>query len=63
MVRGPALVRALEPLVRHETQRVRRDRLSWVSQHYLRDETVRAATARLVAAHTGIPWARALGRW
>ena len=51
----------LELLVRHETQRVRRDRLSWVSQHYLRDETVRAATVRLVAAHTGIPWARAWG--
>ena len=37
----------LEPLVRHETQRLRRDRLSWVSQHDLRDETLRAANARL----------------
>ncbi len=53
----------LEPLVRHETQRLRRDRLSWVSQHDLRDETWRAANARLVAAHTGIPLARAWGRW
>ena len=44
----------LEPLVRHETQRLRRDRLSWVSQHYLRDETLRAA-------HTGIPLAHAWG--
>ena len=44
----------LEPLVRHETQSLRRDRLSWVSQNYLRDETLRAANARLVAAQTGI---------
>ena len=51
----------LEPLVRHETQRLRHDRLSWVSQHYLRDETLRAANARLVAAQTGIPLARAWG--
>ena len=51
----------LEPLVRHETQSLRRDRLSWVSQNYLRDETVRAANARLVAAPTGIPLARAWG--
>ena len=51
----------LEPLVRHETQSLRRDRLSWVSQHYLRDETLRAANARLVAAQTGIPLARAWG--
>ncbi len=49
----------LEPLVRHETQSLRRDRLSWVSQNYLRDETLRAANARLVAAQTGIPLARA----
>ena len=51
----------LEPLVRHETQSLRRDRLSWVSQNYLRDETLRAANARLVAAQTGIPLARAWG--
>ena len=40
---------------------MRRDRLSWVSQNYLRDETLRAANARLVAAQTGIPLARAWG--
>ena len=51
----------LEPLVRHETQSLRRDRLSWVSQNYLRDETLRTANARLVAAQTGIPLARAWG--
>ena len=51
----------LEPLVRHETQSLRRDRLSWVSQNYLRDETLRASNARLVAAQTGIPLARAWG--
>ena len=47
--------------MRHETQSLRRDRLSWVSQNYLRDETLRAANARLVAAQTGIPLARAWG--
>ena len=52
----------LEPLVRHETQSLRRDRLSWVSQNYQRDETLRAANA-LVAAQTGIPLGARLGRW
>ena len=51
-----------EPLLRHETQSLRRDRLSWVSQKYLRDETLSAANARLVAAQIGIPLARAWAR-
>ena len=55
-----AFVRATT-LVRHETQSLRRDCLSWVSQNYLRDETLRAANARLGAAQTGIPLARAWG--
>jgi Tn3 transposase DDE domain len=51
----------LEPLVRHDMQSLRRDRLSWVSQNYLRDETLTAANARLVAAQNGIPLAHAWG--
>ena len=61
MLLAEACNTGLEPLVRHETQSLRRDRLSWVSQNYLRDETLRAANARLVAAQTGIPLARAWG--
>ncbi len=51
----------LEPLVRQDMQSLRRDRLSWVSQNYLRDETLTAANARLVAAQNGIPLAHAWG--
>jgi TnpA family transposase len=40
---------------------LRRDRLSWVNQNYVRDETLVAANALLVAAQNGIPLARAWG--
>ncbi|EQD36363.1 Transposase, Tn3, partial [mine drainage metagenome] len=46
----------LEPLVRYDVPSLRRERLSWVSQNYLRDETLTAANARLVAAQDEIPW-------
>lgn len=50
-----------EPLVRHDTQSLRRDRLSWVSQNYLREETLTAANAGLVAAQNDIPLAHVWG--
>src|SRR5260370_5040222 len=50
-----------EPLVRNDIPALRRDRLSWVNQNYLRDETLTAANARLVAAQNGIPLAHAWG--
>lgn len=50
----------LEPLVRPETPALRRSRLSWVRQNYLRAETLTQANARLVAAQNGIDLAR---RW
>lgn len=40
-----------EPMVRPEIPALRRDHLSWVSQNFIRDETLRTANAILVAAH------------
>jgi hypothetical protein len=50
----------LEPLVRPDTPALRRSRLSWVRQNYLRAETLTQANARLVADQNGIDLAR---RW
>lgn len=50
----------LEPLVRPDVQALRRSRLSWVRQNYLRAETLTQANARLVTAQNGIDLAR---RW
>ena len=44
-----------EPFIRYENQALRRDRLAWVKQHYVRDDTLTAANARLVAAQTKTP--------
>ena len=41
-----------EPFIRYENPALRRDRLAWVKQHYVRDDTLTAANARLVAAQT-----------
>ncbi len=51
----------LEPLVRRDIPALRRDRLSWVSQNYIRDETLIAANARLVASQNRIALAHAWG--
>lgn len=50
----------LEPLVRPDIPALRRSRLSWVRQNYLRTETLTQANVRLVAAQNGIDLAR---RW
>jgi TnpA family transposase len=50
----------LEPLVRPDVPALRRSRLSWVRQNYLRLETLTRANARLVAAQNGLDLAR---RW
>ncbi|MDA8250593.1 MAG: Tn3 family transposase [Rhodospirillales bacterium] len=50
----------LEPLVRPDVPSLRRSRLSWVRQNYLRAETLTPANARLVAAQNGVNLAR---RW
>lgn len=49
-----------EPLLRKDVPALRRSRLSWVRQNYLREETLTLANARLVAAQNGVELAR---RW
>jgi TnpA family transposase len=50
----------LEPLLRPDVPSLRRSRLSWVRQNYIRAETLTQANARLVAAQNCIDLAR---RW
>jgi hypothetical protein len=40
----------IEPLIRGDVPALHRDRLSWVDQNYIRDDTLTAANAMLVAA-------------
>jgi TnpA family transposase len=50
-----------EPFIRHDTPALHRDRIAWVKQNYLRDETITAGNATLVAAQNRIDLAHALG--
>ena len=50
-----------EPLIRHDVPALRRERLAWVDQNYIRDDTLVAANAILVAAQNQIPLARIWG--
>ncbi len=50
-----------EPLIRHDVQALRRERLAWVNQNYLRDDTLVAANAILVAAQNRVALAHAWG--
>ena len=45
----------LEPLTRNDVPALRRSRLSWVSQNFIRNETLVEANACLVAEHNKIP--------
>lgn len=47
-----------EPFVRQDTPALQRDRLLWVDQNYVRDETLIACNAVLVAAQNSIALAR-----
>ncbi len=51
----------LEPLLQPEDPALARARLSWVAQNFVRDETIAAANARLVAAQNALPTARLWG--
>ena len=51
----------LEPLIRGDMPALKRDRLSWVDQNYIRDDTLRAANAMLVAAQSSIELANQWG--
>ncbi|MEP9564558.1 Tn3-like element ISXc4 family transposase [Xanthomonas perforans] len=50
-----------EPLVRPDTPALKRDRLMWVDQNYVRDDTLTACNAVLVAAQSRIALARTWG--
>ncbi|MBV8917195.1 MAG: Tn3 family transposase, partial [Bradyrhizobium sp.] len=50
-----------EPLIRRDTPALRRSRLSWVRQNYIRAETLTRANAALVAAQNRIPLAHVWG--
>jgi TnpA family transposase len=50
-----------EPLIRLDTPALRRSRLSWVRQNYIRAETLTRSNAVLVAAQNRIPLALAWG--
>jgi TnpA family transposase len=50
-----------EPLIRRDNPALRRSRLSWVRQNYIRAETLTRSTATLVAAQNRILLARAWG--
>ena len=50
-----------EPLIRQDVPALRRERLAWVSQNYLRDDTLVKANASLVAAQSRITLAKAWG--
>ena len=51
----------LEPLIRGDVPALKRDRLSWVDQNYIREDTLTAANVTLVAAHNRIELANAWG--
>ena len=51
----------IEPLIRNEIQALKRGRLSWVNQNYVRDETLTEANTQLIAAQSKIPLAKAWG--
>lgn len=51
----------LTPMIRPEIPALRRDRLSWINQNFIRDETLREANARLVTAHDALPITKVWG--
>ncbi len=51
----------MEPLIRPDVPALRRARLSWVNQNFLRNETLTDANACLVAAQNNIPLVQAWG--
>ncbi len=52
---GAACNIGLEPIARPEVPALRRDRLSWIGQNFVRPDTIAAANAAIVAAHSRLP--------
>jgi TnpA family transposase len=57
---GEACNIGLQPLVQNDIAALKRDRLAWVQQNYIRNETLTAANAILVDAHSHLELAH---RW
>jgi TnpA family transposase len=51
----------LEPMIRADVPALRRSRLGWVNQNYIRADTLTAANAKLVAAQNSIDLVQAWG--
>lgn len=51
----------IEPLIRNDTKALKRDRLLWVNQNYVRSDTLCDVNAQLVAAQNQIPLANLWG--
>ncbi len=51
----------IEPVSRQDVAALRRERLAWVIQNFIRPETIAAASARIVSAHATLPLARLWG--
>ncbi len=51
----------IEPVSRQEVPALRRERLAWVTQNFIRPDTIAAASARIVSAHAALPLARLWG--
>lgn len=58
---GGACNIGLEPVVRAEFPALRRDRLSWVGQNFIRPETICTANAAIVSAHNRLDIVRHWG--
>jgi TnpA family transposase len=50
-----------EPVGRQDVPALRRERLTWISQNFIRPETIAAASARIVSAHATPPLAKLWG--
>lgn len=51
----------IEAVSRPDVPALRRQRLAWVSQNFMRPDTIGAASARIVSAHAALPLARLWG--
>jgi TnpA family transposase len=50
-----------EPVSRQDVPALRWERLAWVSQNFIRPETIAAANARIVSAHAALPLVKLWG--
>ncbi len=51
----------IEAVSRPDVPALRRERLAWVSQNFIRPETIAAANARIVSSHAALPLAKIWG--